>query len=470
MRDPGRIVIVGAGPTGLGAAYRMEEMGVDDHLVLEAQPQPGGLASSFVDERGFTWDVGGHVQFSHYSYYDRILDRALGDDWLEHEREAWVWMRKRFIPYPFQRNIHRLDPEDCRRAVEDLERAASKSKADPPATFREWVLDSFGEGIAEIFLLPYNFKVWGYPPERLGVEWMGERVVVPEVERIRRNIRDHRDDVSWGPNHRFRFPLRGGTGAIWKGVRRLLPEQCFRLGTSVERIELAERRLFTSAGEEIAYDTLVSSVPLDVLAGLCSDLDAASRRAAAALVFGSVHILGVGVRGERPSSLDTKCWMYFPEPHSPYYRVTVFSNYSPNNVPAGDGYWSLMAEVCETAYRPIDAATLPQWTLEALRADRLLPEDSEVVSLWHRREEHGYPTPFVERDRVLAQLLPALERHRVYSRGRFGAWKYEVSNQDHAFMQGVELVDRLLTGAEEVTLHRPSVANSGVFLDRGRGE
>ena len=61
-----------------------------------------------------------------------------------------------------------------------------------------------------------------------------------------------------------------------------------------------------------------------------------------------MHVVGVGLGGGRPESLAGKCWIYFPEPASPYYRVTVFSNYSPQHVPPGDGYWSLMAEVCET--------------------------------------------------------------------------------------------------------------------------
>ena len=63
MRDPGEILILGAGPTGLGAAYRLHEAGHDRFTVLEARGEPGGLASSYVDPQGFVWDVGGHVQF-----------------------------------------------------------------------------------------------------------------------------------------------------------------------------------------------------------------------------------------------------------------------------------------------------------------------------------------------------------------------------------------------------------------------
>jgi hypothetical protein len=119
-----------------------------------------------------------------------------------------------------------------------------------------------------------------------------------------------------------------------------------------------------------------------------------------------------------------------------------------------------MAEVCESASRPVDKQALRTWTLQAMREDGLIGRESEVVSFWHRREEHGYPTPFRGRDEMLAGLLPELERHRVYSRGRFGAWKYEVSNQDHSFMQGVEVVNRILGIGDEPTLTRPAFVNA----------
>ncbi|MFN7972036.1 MAG: FAD-dependent oxidoreductase [Acidobacteriota bacterium] len=464
MRDPGHVVILGAGPTGLGVATRLHELGLPFTL-LEAREGPGGLAASDVDAKGFTWDVGGHVQFSHYAYYDDLLDRALGDAWLWHERESWIWMRGRFIPYPFQNNLHRLDPEDRDRALQGLERAAASRPARRAETFRQWILDTFGEELAEIFLLPYNEKVWGHDLDRIGTSWMGDRVAVPDVARIRENVSRDRDDISWGPNRRFRFPLRGGTGEIWRRVAALLPEDRLRYRTPVARIDLSGRRVMTASGEEIGYDALCSSLPLDVLCGMCRGLDDGARRAAGELVRSACHILGVGLRGERPAALATKCWMYFPEPHSPYYRVTVFSNYSPHNVPDGD-HWSLMAEVCETATRPVDAGSLLDETIAAMRRDGLVDGASEVVSRWHRREEHGYPTPFVGRDRVLSRIRPALETHGVYARGRFGAWLYEVSNQDHSFMQGVELVDRLTGAGDEPTIRRPDAVNAGLFARR----
>jgi hypothetical protein len=98
--------------------------------------------------------------------------------------------------------------------------------------------------------------------------------------------------------------------------------------------------------------------------------------------------------------------------------------------------------------------------LQGLISTGFLPDRSAVHHVWHRRLEHGYPTPTLDRDETLARLLPGLEARAVYSRGRFGAWKYEVSNQDHSFAQGVEVVDRWLSGAPETTLNQPEIVNA----------
>jgi protoporphyrinogen oxidase len=149
VSDQKRIVIIGAGPTGLGAGYRLRELGYHNFLILEARDKVGGLASSEQSAGGFTYDIGGHVLFSHYEYFDRLFDKLLGDEYQELMRESWVWMRDRFLPYPFQNNIRYLPREtvlecligliEAQRQPFDLARFAN---------FEEFIRGVFGAGIA----------------------------------------------------------------------------------------------------------------------------------------------------------------------------------------------------------------------------------------------------------------------------------------------------------------------------------
>lgn len=447
-----RIVILGAGPTGLGAAWRLQEHGHQDWLLLESSDRAGGLSMSLRDDAGFTWDLGGHVLFSHWKYFDRLLDQALGDQWVEHQREAWVWMRDRWIPYPFQNNIWRLPPAELVSCLTGLVDAARNTAHQPPGDFGEWLQQSFGDGLCRTFMYPYNAKVWAYPPSMLGVGWMGERVATVDLSRILANLVDRKDDVSWGPNATFRFPLRGGTGAIWTSVASQLPYERLNLCTRVCGVDTEARRVLCEDGTSIAYDRLISTIPLDQLLRSLTDrpelTDLASR-----FVWSSSHIVGVGFRGKPPAELATKCWMYFPEEDTPFYRVTVFSNYSPFNVPNPGRQWSLMAEVSESSHKPVNTATVVEDVIAGFRKVGFIADESRIVTRFHRRLERGYPTPWNGRDDVLQQVLPALAEHGILSRGRFGAWKYEVSNQDHSCLQGVEAVDHLLMDTGEQTVH-----------------
>lgn len=96
-------------------------------------------------------------------------------------------------------------------------------------------------------------------------------------------------------------------------------------------------------------------------------------------------------------------------------------------------------ELRESPDKPVDAGTIVGDVIAGLESCGFI-DRSAVISRWHRRLEHGYPTPWLGRDEVLAPVNAALQSAGVFSRGRFGAWKYEVSNQDHSVMQGVEVV------------------------------
>lgn len=452
-----RIAILGAGPTGLGAANRLREIGLSNFVIYEQENHAGGLATSFLDAQGFTWDIGGHIQFSHYRYFDQLMDSLLSEQWIYHERESWIWIRDVFVPYPFQNNIRYLPKAEMTDCLKGLIRVVTNRNGHHPTNFEEWIHHSFGEGIARSFLLPYNFKVWAYPPRELSFSWVGERVAKVDLERVVMNVLEARDDAGWGPNNQFRYPLRGGTGEIWRRLADRLEPPQLQFGKKLIRLNTRQRELTFADGSAAGYDILISSIPLDLLIRF-SDLDHLVG-AAARLRHSSVHVIGVGLRGRPPAHLKTKCWMYFPEDTSPFYRATVFSNYSPHNVPEG-GYWSLMLEVSESPAKPVACSALEDQVIEGLVSTRLIDSPKDIVDTWHYRAAHGYPTPSLERDEALAVLLPELAARGIYSRGRFGAWKYEVSNQDHSLMQGVELIDALAGGGKELTLNDPGFVNS----------
>ena len=457
-----RYLILGAGPTGLGTAYRLNELGMTDLLVLEQTDHPGGLAASFTDEHGFTWDIGGHVQFSHYRYFDELMLKALGNEgWLKHQRESWAWMEGRFVPYPVQNNIRYLPREKMWACLDGIITANLQSgAAGSPANFKEWILSRFGPGLSEIFMLPYNFKVWAYPPEELSHSWVGERVAITDVRRVTKNIVFGQDDLSWGPNNTFQFPLHGGTGAIWERVAGFIGNHHFRYHSIVDTIDVEQRVVRCTDGREYEYESLISTLPLDISTRMLVPEQPVLREAASRLKYSTSHIVGIGLNGQPPASLRTKCWMYFPEADCPFYRTTVFSNYSPNNVPDIRSFWSLMTETSESPRKPVDQSRLVEDTIQGCINTGMIEDRSRIVSTWTYRAEHGYPTPSVGRDEILRTILPGLERLGIYSRGRFGAWKYEVSNQDHSLMQGVELANYLVHGVPETTLPFPEVANA----------
>ncbi len=440
-----RIVILGAGPTGLGAAYRLQELGHADWSIYERHDYVGGLATSFTDDAGFTYDVGGHVLFSHYPYYDELVNRLLGGEYSEITRESWISVLGRFVPYPFQNNVRHLPPEQTLECVLGLLEAQRQGRTSE--TFGEWVNATFGRGIARLFMLPYNFKAWATPPELMSKHWIAERVSVVDAERVIRNVILERDDVSWGPNNRFKYPLRGGTGEIY---RRFLPyvERNLQLNKAAQWIDLERRLVGFADGTVTGYEVLISTIPIDQLVAFSRPVPEAVRQAAKALVHNSSYIVGVGVA--RPCE-TTMSWIYFPEPHVPFYRVTYLSNYSPHMAPPG--HTLFLTETSHSPWKPERGERIVDRVIDGLVSTGLLrEEDRQKIVAAHRIDvDYEYPVPTLERDDALAIIQPYLMQHRVYSRGRFGAWLYEVSNMDHSVMQGVEAINSILLGEAEST-------------------
>src|SRR5206468_1154624 len=158
-----------------------------------------------------------------------------------------------------------------------------------------------------------------------------------------------------GPNNRFKFPLRGGTGAFYRRFGEALTGS-ISFNMEVDFINVDRREVHFKGGRIEPYDALLSAMPLDVLCRdvLAGEVPQRVRRAASRLLHSGGHMVGIGVRrdGGTPS---TKSWMYFPEDNCPFYRVTYLSNYSPYMTPDKDRYFSLLCETSASGHKPVDA-------------------------------------------------------------------------------------------------------------------
>ena len=445
-----KYLIIGAGPTGLGAAHRLKELGCDDFLVLERNPYAGGLSASFRDDHGFTWDIGGHVVFSHYDYFDRLMDSLLGEERLTHERESWVRSNGTWVPYPFQNNIRHLPKQARWECVQGLLPGHRPEEA--PRNFAQWIDHIFGPGIAKHFMHPYNFKVWATPPELMQYGWIGERVSVVDLKKVLRNLILEQDDVAWGPNNTFRFPLHGGTGEIFRRLAGRVGR--IEYNQAVTAIDAKARTVTTDKGLTVTFEHLLNTAPIDILArDWLTDKDTALIEAANRLTRNSVYVAGVGLDVRDPDELNSRCWMYYPESDSPFYRVTNFHHYSPNNVARPGKQLAFMCESSFSAHKPERVEELMDRTVEGLVNTSMLRPDrvDDILTRWEMAVDYGYPVPCLERDGALRVLQPRLEAMSIYSRGRFGGWKYEVANMDHSVMQGVEWAQRMVNSTPETT-------------------
>src|SRR5207248_2689978 len=172
---------------------------------------------------------------------------------------------------------------------------------------------------------------------------------------------------------------------------------------------VAKKECRFSDGEIVKYDVLLSAMPLDVLCRdvINGEMPRDIKQAAGKLRHSGDYMVGVGIKQPCPS---TKSWMYFPESNCPFYRVTYLSNYSPFMTPDKDRYYSLLCETSYSEFKPVDGRTIVDDTIQGLiNAGMITEKDkSDIVDTWMINVPYGYPTPSVERDAILAQVIPYL--------------------------------------------------------------
>ncbi len=465
------VVVLGAGPTGLSAAYHAGA----DALLLERNDRVGGWCRS-VEDGGFTFDYAGHIMFSNDPYVHELYRILVGDNVHWQDREAWIFSKGVYTRYPFQGALYGLPPDVIKecvvgaiesrfgplrapatngtghasgttahangKAIDDccadgiLEAstrlgvaAACGAGATEPRNFEEFIYRVWGAGIAKHFAIPYNRKLWGVPLAEMETSWLGGRVPLPDLEEmIEGALRPVPKPM--GPNARFGYVLRGGFQRLMDGFLPHLRGPLW-LGADVVAVSPHARAVTLRDGRRVGYDCLISTAPLPVLIRMIGDEAPADvRAAAAALRHVSVRCVNLGIGRER---ITEKHWIYYPE-DTVFHRIFVQGNASPHcNPPGGFGL------TCEITYSPtkplpVDGDALIQRCIDDCRRVGLIRAEDPV---WVANQL-DLPYAYVVYDHARAANVERIRRwlgeRDVVLAGRYSEWAYY--NSDHAFLAG----------------------------------
>ena len=434
-------VILGAGLCGLSAAYHLERAGARDYVVVEREAEVGGLARTST-VAGFSFDHAIHILFSKHEYaIDLICNELLDGNLQRAARRSYCHTAGVYTEYPYQANNYGLPAEVILENVMGLIEARQQSARDGrPDHFEAWIYQTFGKGIAENFMIPYNRRQWAWDLKEMNYDWIADRVPVPDVrEVIEGALRP--PERKYGPNQEFWYPAQGGIAALPRAFLRHVPGERLWLGATVVAVDGRRRVVLLADGRGVRYGRLISTLPLPVLVDLLGDtVTSAAKDAGADLKGNLVHTVNFGLEGADLGAAQSMHWIYFPEESAVFHRLSVPRNFSASMVP--DGCSSIQVEISESRQRPRDRSALVRQSLDGL---------AEVGIL-----EKGDARPQEEGGRVrVAQMVtldPAyviydlshrdnievirgeLGEHGITTSGRFGQWEY--LNMDDAIVSG----------------------------------
>ncbi len=432
------IVVAGAGLAGLSAAYHLQ-----DHRevrVFEREERPGGLCRSIVKD-GFTFDLTGHLL-----HLRRPEIRALVEDLIPLERmvridrRAFIYSNGVFTSYPFQVNTHGLPPDvvaECVVGFVEALRAGSVAPEEVPIlSFKQWVLRTFGTGIARHFMIPYNEKLWLTDLDEVTCDWVSWSIPRPSLEDVVKGALGI-SNGKFGYNHSFLYPKEGGIQVLPQALAERVRE--VNCGTEIVSVDASRRTVTTARGDEIPYDRFVSTMPLPRLLAITGGLPRWVAEAAARLRHVAVINLNMGI--DRQIHRD-KHWIYFPEKEFVFYRVGFPVSFTKAAAPSGCS--SLYLEIAVRPGEPWDEERLFRQARDGLIGAGILSPSDRILA---RAAFHIDPAYVIYDDHRRARLpgiFKELAARGIHSIGRYGSWYY--NSMEDSLADGRHLALEILSG------------------------
>jgi protoporphyrinogen oxidase len=344
-----------------------------------------------------------------------------------------------------------LDAATITRCLRDLAEVTFRPAAAPPQNFGEVLLRTFGREMCEVFLFPYNRKVWQRPLESLAPAGFTWNITPPDFEKVVQGALDA--DAAFKAYNSDGFYPRPHPSAPVRGMEvlsRALARRAadLRLGCRVESIDADRREVHVREGgssRTVSYGrACLATVPLPHVVAMCRQAPDDLRDACRRLTRNRVMSVCLSVRGPRPEGRGF--WRYYADESLIFTRLVYMHEFDPATAP-NDG-WGLLVEIVEPAEWPLHNSLR---LLERVRADveraGALPEGSQIVDEQLMLVDPAYVVFTPENRTVVAEAREFLARHDILTLGRYGRWEY--SSMGQVMRDGFALGRELLATRDE---------------------
>ena len=445
------IVIIGAGPAGLTAAYELSKAGVPA-TILEQDNVVGGLART-VNYKGYRFDIGGHRFFTKVSLVEQMWREVLGDDLIRRSRLSRIYYRGKFFYYPLRafNALFNLGIWETLRCMGSYGRARLFPRR-PEDDFATWVTNRFGRRLFEIFFKTYTEKVWGIPCTEIQAEWAAQRIKGLSLLSAIKNalfgeLGKSKEEVIKTLIDEFDYP-RHGPGMMWTRTQQLVEARGSKIvfNAPIERIYWREGGVeaVEAGGRFYPLTHLISSMPVRELVEKLSPTPSDELLAAAQDIHYRDFLTVALVVAKQDLFPDN--WIYVHDPGVKLGRIQNFNNWSPEMVPdpsttclgleyfcfEGDGLWSSDdQELIELGKREIGLLGL---------VDPAEVIDGAVVRM--RKAYPVYDGGYEAAIDKVRRFLPRVPNLQLV--GRNGMHRY--NNQDHSMLTAMLAARNILGG------------------------
>jgi len=433
MNDHYTNVILGAGLTGLSAAYHLKK----DYVVIEKLHEPGGLARS-EEINGFIFDYAPHILYTVDPYATEFIQTMLKGNLHIQKRQAYIYHGKydMYTQFPYQAHLYGLPAEDIIDCLNGLVEVMRNPDRPEPKNYEEWIYWRFGKGIAEHLMIPYSERIWTISTKEMNFDWIARRVPEPDFEAILRGALTDETKLA-GFNKDFWYPIEGGIEALPSAMAQQVDN--INLNTTVTKIDPKSKKVELNGDTWVGYEKLIYTLSLTHLPNFIDDIPQDVRDAIAGLKHNKIECVNIGI--DRPD-ISPYQWCYLYEDDFIFHRISFPRSFSEKTCPPGTS--SVCCEIAHSDYRPLKVRgkeAIIQQTIDDLIKAKMVRPDDKILAADMLAVDPAYVIYDLNYHQNVDTIHKYLRALDIYPQGRFGEWQY--FNMDHSVLSGKRVADEL---------------------------